>query len=303
MASYDISALSTYVDQQRLPLIGKAVLGGKTIKMATLQSGVKGTAALNLINTSIVFGNGAACGWNEAGSAALSQRNLVAGHFKVNMSVCDKSLLDYWAGYQVRVAAGQKSFPFEEDFTNNLAINISKELDRAIWNGDTSSSDTTLVRMNGIIKNLGSDAVAVTVATSDTYLTAVEKVVKAIPAAVAAKDDVVIFCAPEFLTAYKLALVNANLYHYKADEPSDEQLIPGTNIKLVGVVGLVGIKKLVALSLSNLFVGVDMMNDEEKFDVWYSQDNREFRVAVEFNAAANVAYPGEVVVGTYTTIA
>lgn len=303
MASYDISTLSTYVDEQRLPLIGKAVLGGKTIKLAQLQSGVKGTAALNLINTSVVFGNGAACGWNEAGAAALSQRNLVAGHFKVNMSVCDKALLNYWAGYQVRVAAGQKNFPFEEDFTNSLAENISKELDRAIWNGDTTSSDTTLVRMDGIIKNLGSDAVAVTIATSDTYLSAVQKVVKSIPAAVAAKDDVVIFCSPEFLTAYKLALVNANLFHYEADSASDEQKIPGTNIRLIGVVGLVGIKKLVAVSLSNLFVGVDMMNDEEKFDIWYSQDNREFRVAVEFNAAANVAYPGEVVVGTYTTIA
>ena len=40
-----------------------------------------------------------------------------------------------------------------------------------------------------------------------------------------------------------------------------------------------------------------MMNDEEKFELWYSQDFREFRLAIEFNAGVQVAFPDEVVLG------
>jgi hypothetical protein len=54
--------------------------------------------------------------------------------------------------------------------------------------------------------------------------------------------------------------------------------------------------KVVAGSLSNFFYGCDMMNDEEKFELWYSQDFREYRLAIEFNAGVQVAFPDEVVV-------
>ena len=40
-----------------------------------------------------------------------------------------------------------------------------------------------------------------------------------------------------------------------------------------------------------------MLDDAETFDLWYSKDNREYRLAVQFNAGTQVAYPNEVVVG------
>ena len=35
----------------------------------------------------------------------------------------------------------------------------------------------------------------------------------------------------------------------------------------------------------------------ETFDLWYSKDNQEFRLAVKFNAGVQVAFPDEVVLG------
>ena len=64
-----VTSLPTYVDQNRLPLIAKAVLGAKTASLFTLQSGVKSPTALNLISTDVVFGDGSTCGWNEAGQS------------------------------------------------------------------------------------------------------------------------------------------------------------------------------------------------------------------------------------------
>ena len=106
----NVSALGTYVDEQRLPLLRNAVIGARSAYHFNLQTGVKGATALNLLGTNVEFGDGSACGWDEAGTSTLSQRILTPGAIKINMSFCDKQLLKTWANYEVRVAAGQKTY-------------------------------------------------------------------------------------------------------------------------------------------------------------------------------------------------
>lgn len=52
---------------------------------------------------------------------------------------------------------------------------------------------------------------------------------------------------------------------------------------------------MLAADPENLFYGVDMADDAETFDIWYSKDNQEFRVAIKFNAGAQVAFPDQIV--------
>lgn len=94
------------------------------------------------------------------------------------------------------------------------------------------------------------------------------------------------------------AMVEKNYYHYDGKPMDNEIVIPGTNVRLIAVNGLNGTNKMIAGQLDkNFFYGCDMLNDEEKFEFWYSQDNREFRLAIEFNAGVQVAFPDEVVLG------
>lgn len=90
-----MSSLTAYVEEKRLPLIAEAVLKAKSAGLFNLQTGVKTTAALNLLSTSVSLGDGSACGWNEAGTQTLSQRMLATGQVKVNMAYCDKEMLKY----------------------------------------------------------------------------------------------------------------------------------------------------------------------------------------------------------------
>ena len=264
---------------------------------------MKGSAAINILSTAISFGNGAECGWNEAGSQTLSQRVIVTGQVKVNMAYCEKKLIGTWAEKQVEIKADPKALPFEEDFMNGVVEGIQDALEKALWQGDTTSSDVNLKRFDGMLKVLANaeGVLAETIASNTSYINAVKQVLMAMPAKTL-KDDAVIFCAPEFLRNYEQALVTANLYHFVPGKDYEDITIPGSNVKLVSVAGLVGIKKLVAGRLSNFFYGYDIEDAPESFDLWYSKDNREFRLAVEFNAGVQVAFPAEVVVGTYTTL-
>ena len=297
--SYNVSGLPAYVDQNRPLLLNEAILGGISAREFTLMAGVKSYAALNILTSNVQFGDGSVCGWNEAGSSTLSQRVLETGQIKVNMAICDKTLLGKWAEYQVRIAAGQKNLPFEEDLMRDLSRRISNALEVAIWQGDKTSGTANLNKFDGMIKLLsaaGSGAISSTKPAGETTkIAAVKRALLAMPAGTLT-EDAVIFCGTDFLRDYEQELVTANLFHFEPGMDYDSIRIPGSRVRLIATVGLDGQNYLVAGQLSNFFFGCDLMDDSEKFEVWYSQDNREFRIAVEFNAGVQVAFPGNVVI-------
>ena len=96
-----------------------------------------------------------------------------------------------------------------------------------------------------------------------------------------------------------MEMVEKNFYHYDGGSvEAKEFVLPATNTKVIAVNGLNGTKKIVAADPMNLYYGCDLLNDTETFDLWYSQDNREYRLAIQFNAGVEVAFPSEVVVAT-----
>jgi hypothetical protein len=298
----NVSNLTTYVDEQRLPLIRKAVLGARTAYHFNLMTGVKGATALNLLSTEVEFGDGNNCGWNEAGESTLSQRVLTPGAIAINMSFCDKKLLKTWANHEVRVAAGQKALPFEEDFMAGVGEAIASKIEIALWQGDTTSDNANLNKFDGMIKILEGASVAATkeYSSSDSVSKIVSMIYGSIPSEAFNKGEVVLYMGADKYRAYIQELIaNGNLVITTGVNDvamPDSVLIPGTNVRVIYVDGLNGTGKFYASYKDNFVYGVDMTDDSEKYDFWYSQDNREHRLAVEFVAGVQVAYPDMVVV-------
>lgn len=294
----DVSTLSKYVDEQRLPLIAKSVLRGKTVDLVQLETGVKGETALNLVSADVKFGNGASCGWDANGDVKLSQRKLVPAFLKVNESFCDKTLLGKWAAYEVVLAAGREVLPFEQKFMETIAEGISENIEKMIWQGDSANGN----QCDGYLKILGDDgAISVAPAAGTKAYERIKEVYAKMPASVVSKEDAVIFVSNADYREFIQQLVEANLYHFNPDYKNGEYMLPGTSIRVIAVAGLDGANgaskadPIVAGRLSNFFYGVDAEDDKDTFDFWYSKDNREFRLAVSFAIAAQVAYPNEVV--------
>lgn len=292
-----MTTLPAYVEQRRLPLIKEAVLKAKSASLFNLQTDIKTDAALNLLSTDVQFGDGLTCGWDESGTQTLSQRILKTGNIKINMAYCDKAMLKYWTQYAVKVAAGQKALPFEEDFVNAVVENVKEAIEIAIWQGDTASETNNLKYFDGLLKILKDAAgtVDVTITGTSAY-DDIMAVYNAIPEKVL--DGASILVGADTFRKFIQELVAKNYYHYSGENLNGEIMLPGSQVKVIAVNGLNGTDKIVAGQLDkNFFYGVDMMNDEEKFELWYSQDFREFRLAIEFNAGVQVAFPDEVVLG------
>ena len=292
----NVSTLSNYVEEKRLPLIAKSFLRGKTIDLIQLETGVLQDTALNLVSASVEFGDGASCGWNPTDGVALSQRILKPTFLKVNQAFCDKDLLKKWASYEVKLAAGREQLPFEEKFLEEIANSINESIEKLVWQGDTSHTNEP----DGFLKILetgGSGVVSVTWNAGTTAYNKIKAVYNAIPANIIDKEDTVIFVGEETYREFIQDLVAANLYHFSPDYKAGEYMVPGTSIRVIAVNGLNGTGKIVAGRLSNFFYGVGAEDDKDTFDFWYSQDNREFRLAAYFAIAVQVAYPNEIVLG------
>lgn len=297
----NVSSLTTYVDEQRLPLIRKAVLAPKSADLFNLQTGVKSKAALNILTTQVVFGDGGSCGWNQAGTNTLSQREIEVGHVKVNMNFCDRTLLDYWAGYEVKVAAGKETLPFEEAFVADIIAQVNAEVEKAIWQGNKTNGTGNLAIFDGLLTILGGeqDVIALDPVENANVAAEVYDAYAHIPLEVL--HDAVIFMGEDTFRSYVGELNSANLYHY--DPKVDEGMtlvMPGTSTRIYGVPGLNGTGKIVAGARNNFYYGTDLEGDQEVFDLWYSKDNQEFRLAIKFNAGVQVAFPDQVVVKSLT---
>ena len=292
----NVSTLSNYVEEKRLPLIAKSFLRGKTIDLIQIETGVLQDTALNLVSASVQFGDGASCGWNPTDGVALSQRLLKPTFLKVNQAFCDKDLLKKWASYEVKLAAGREQLPFEEKFMEEIANAINESIEKLVWQGDSSHTNEPDGFLK-ILETVGSGVVSATWSAGTTAYNKIKTVYNAIPANIIDKEDTVIFVGEETYREFIQDLVAANLYHFSPDYKAGEYMVPGTSIRVIAVNGLNGTGKIVAGRLSNFFYGVGAEDDKDTFDFWYSQDNREFRLAAYFAIAVQVAYPNEIVLG------
>ena len=279
----NLSGLTTYVEQNANGLIAKASLGAPSLKYFKLQTGVKGETAINVLNTTVTLGNGKACGWNEAGESKVSQRKIKPWTAKVNRSFCDKAMADYFMNSEVNIAAGRQALPFEEQFVADVVKGCNEEVEKAIWQGITIGG----VKYDGLVDIL---AEATKVTAAETVFATVKADYKAIPAATLAGTN--IFMGVDQYRDLVMELVEKNLYNYPVTDNADvfEMTLPGTATKIVGVPGLNGTEKIAALPLDETVYGVDMQNDQEVFKFWYSDDNQEYRLAINFNGGVQVAF-------------
>lgn len=291
-----VKDLNNYVEEKRLPLIAKSFLRGRTIDLIQIETGVLQDTALNLVSAQVEFGDGATCGWDATEGVALSQRLLKPTFLKVNQVFCDKNLLKKWASYEVKLAAGREQLPFEEKFMDEIANAISESIEKLVWQGD-SSNDNEPDGFLKILEEGGSGVVSVTWSAGTSAYNKIKAVYNAIPANIVDKEDTVIFVGEDTYREFIQDLVAANLYHFDPDYKDGEYKLPGTSIRVIAVNGLNSTGKIVAGRLSNFFYGVGAEDDKDTFDFWYSQDNREFRLAVYFAIAVQVAYPNEIVLG------
>lgn len=303
--SFNIGGLTAYVDQQRLPLISKAVFQAKSVSLFTKQVGIKSSAELNLFDTNAALQAASTCAWNVAdaasGSTAFTQRRLTVLPCKVQEELCPRTLEQYWMQTQLQQGAMYTGIPFEQVYAEQKAARIAEAIETAVWKGNTAvfvtGLNTVLQALSGTLANGNPGNITTgTGITSANVSTVFQAQYTAIPAALIHREDLICFCGWDTFRLLVNALVLNNWFHYKIEQGQNGELYyPGTNMRIVAVNGLNNTNRIFTSYQGNFHFGTDLLGDEDQFKFWQSFDNDQYRFQAAWKMGTQVAFPDQIV--------
>jgi hypothetical protein len=311
--SFSVGTLANYTKENEQLLVTSSVLGSKTASLikeaGTVMVGVKSAETINIMDTDAIFQDGSSCGFNASGLTSFTQRTVTVGKIKVNEALCMKDLEAKYLQKALPAGSMYDSMVFSEEFSKRKTEKIASQLERALWQGSTGSVDVNLNKFNGLISLINTAGAAVvnansvalhgvveTAITDANVVSIFDDIYKAIPAQVVDKDDIAIFCGMDTFRTYTVKLKSSNLFHYKYDEAANGQFfLPGTNVRVIAVQGLNGTNDIVASRISNFYIGTDLLNEEERFEIFYAKEADQVRFVSEFKMGINFAFPDEIV--------
>ena len=299
--AFNVSTLPAYVQDNKDLLLKNFALVGGTRSRISIQTGVKHSAHLNFMEVAPTLQDGAGCAFTNAGEVSLTQRTIETAAIKINLDLCPKTLRGKYAEYLIQMNAAEHELPFEAYIMEGVTNVLAKKIENLMWQGDKSkSADANLKWVDGFLKIAeGESEVKDVTITTDSIYGAIAKVYAELP------DEVIergaeIYVSPANYRKFMMEMVEKNFFHYAGavEAAPTEFYFPGTSAKVVMTAGLTGVNdKIVGTFAKNLFYGCDMENDEEVIEIWWSQDDRNFKLAAEWNSGVQIAFPNMVVVG------
>lgn len=316
--SFSVGTLGNYTRENENLLVTSLVAAPKTAMLiqagGNMQTGIKSSEKINIMDTNALFQAGGGCGFSASGTTSFTQRTLTVGKIKVHESLCPKDLeAKYTQKLLQKGTAGlaYDTVSFAADYTGKKIARIGDQLEIALWQGDTGSGNPNLNKFDGLLKTIVADGANVVNAnalafygtpltggfTPATIINAVNAVYKAIPVAVLAKgENVVVFAGWDVFRMYGVALTEGKYFvNWSETMKTGEMFIPNTGIKMVAVPGLNGTNYMVATHLENLYLGTDLENEEERFELFWAKEADEMRFMAEWKYGINYAFPEEVV--------
>lgn len=302
---------TTFTDELKEQLLAKMVFEGRTAELVKVIPGVKRAITLNLLANKAVP-TAATCGWTPNPSnkyVELDQKELEVIALEVKDAICPKDFEQLYLGMYMR---NNKEVPFEELIADSYVNKAKNYNEKLIWDGDGTNTGL----LADFVADLDTIDASTAVSGAQNAIGAVNALIASATPDILMHENKVVFTTYAFYNAYASELRAQNLYmqpNYMNGEGANyEMYIPGTDIRLIAIAGMdtlvnttitVGyavnlVKQPMVLTYAdNIVLGTDMLNDEELFDMWYSRDNDEVRVNIQYKLGWSFYFGSHIVRG------
>jgi hypothetical protein len=316
-----VTGLTDYVHENSEILLTKSIFSGKTADLiaaeGNLMLGVKSSEKIAILATDAIFQDGTGCTRVSSGNTSLTQRTVTVGTIAVVEDICVADLEKKYIARKLARGANVNKLPFEQEYSELKAETVAKQLEIAIWQGDTTSGNANLNKFDGLIKIIDAAGTAIN-ANSATYnvtgapvstatgITAanvksiVDAMWLALPADIMGKDDIRVFCGWDTFNKFINAFKDQNLFNFaptgsEVKQANGEVMIPGTTYKLTAVHGLDGTNRLFSMRMENLVEATDLESDYEDFAMMEDQFKDYLRFKMRFRFGVQVGFPDQIV--------
>lgn len=308
--AFNVASLSDYTKTNEDELVIRSFFEPKTASRMQVLTGVKSSIQVPSLADTLIWQNGASCGFDASGDTTISARVLTVGRIKVNKQWCVNDLETKYTQLLLKPGSNYDALPggIDQAFVETVLGTMKEDVETAIWQGDTTSWDSQLKQFDGLVKiiNAASGTIqanatpyvtgVVTSITASNIVAVMQGVYSAIPIEILDKADLKVSMGTHLFRMYQMALINANLFHFIPTENAlGEMKIHGTNVTVVSTPGLNNINAIYAMRDANMFLGTDLENEEEEFKFWYSEDFDQVRFKARFKYGVQVSQTAEIV--------
>lgn len=304
---YDLSALTEYTEEQKLPLVMRSLYEAKTAQIFRVQPGIKYKDAINIMDDQLVIQDGDTCGFNPTGNTSFSQRDIVVANQKVDKSWCIQDLEKYWMQTQLTPGSTYNGIPFEQAFSEFMAGLIAQQNEINLWQSDTNAGglyDGFLAIIDAeatVINGNTSSAASITTAN---VIGIFDDMMEVLPAELDSKPDLGFECGWDTFKTLIQALRDNNNFYYNGVEANPyktgELTLPGWGVPVRALHGLDGLDRIILGRDGNFVIGTDQESDEDNFLFWMRDDKETFAFKARWKLGTQVAFPAEIV--EFTTV-
>jgi len=297
--AFNVSALTGWVNENSQTLLTQALLGNQTAQLITILPGVKYKQTLKYLDTDLLLQAGG-CGYATSGTTTLSDKEVSVVSLKVQETLCPEDLNT--TSMQLSMKPGYNtSIPFEQQWSDRKVKQLQTKVENMIWSTTTSSS----LKCEGLIHAMEDDSTVndytfnpcATGLTYSNWLTAVYGMFNLLSPEAKSKTDLTLFVGFDTFSLIVQALVVGNLYHIDMSGNSGVApfIFPGTSIKVTPIKALDASCHMVLSPASNLILVTDLLSEEDRMKIWWSEDNQEVRSTIDFKIGTSYYWGNEIV--------
>lgn len=289
MGTLNLDGLKGYINANKDVIVSKIVALADSTKYLQVQNGVTTDTTIHGLITNIEVQDASGCGFSAAGTQSITDRRLEPAFLKVNHEYCPKDFLNTYKHYETQVAMGKSALPLEEALVTDVLKAVGNKNEQLIWSGSKDQGDL----IDGLTTKINAD---VTVHKRGVEGSVYEKV-KALYKMVTDKRMVAVMSAAKYRELV-MELVEKNLFHYNTQEGTEMVLtLPGTNFKVYGIDGIKAEdSNIYGLIWEETFVGMDNADDAAMFDLFWSEDDRVYKLVIEWALAVNYMFSESIIV-------
>lgn len=303
--SWDVSALGAYTDEQSDQIEQDIIFNSDFISKVTIHEDVKGDSKeVKTMLGDLSLQEVTACTMSDDGSISFDGVTLNAKTVGVQMGLCNQTLEGTWAEMLKAVGANRanREMPLEDVITAYVVKQQKKKVQDLVLKGDTTSGDTELNIMDGLIKlwkndpliNAYSGSLPVSVTNAfDNFLGVFGQIPYEVLQEAAALDL-------EIMCSYADArLCIENIYNdkdYSANLDVSYEgggisfILPTTNIRVRSYPQL-ATGEIYAVPMRFVHFGTELNSDFENFSIRYIESDEKLRASNKMKVAINYIFP------------
>ena len=296
----NLTALNDFVNSVDGTVIPRIVFEGQTTSVLPVQTGIKFSTPLNIMDVDLVVQNGD-CVSTPSGSLIATQQTLQVTKRTSFDALCLDQLDRTYLGISaLEPGSYSETFTLAQNYTEMLVNQMKKSDDAFLW-GDRSGSAapglgylTSGANPGVVVPNEATGSV-----TSTTILDITDVLIENLDADVAEREDLSIWMSVGNFRKFVTALRKENSYHFDPSSIDNRRGIlsiqyPYQNVMVYGTSGISG-DRICLMPNAFAVIGVDLESDEDNFQLFYDVNSDTLKHRIKSKLGVAVAFPEYIV--------